>query len=236
MEHYYTPKENITGSSLVIKGDEAKHLAKVLRKEKGNEIHVTDGLGNLYYCSIESINKNEILCSIKSKQYNINEPSIKLTAYISLLKNPSRFEFAIEKLTELGIYEIQPIITEHVISKDKNKTGRWQSIALSAMKQSQRCYLPAVNSPIDFANAVKSCKSSFKYIAHEKSFSSSPPLHVERGLGGEVSIFIGPEGGFADEEIRLAEENNFKVISLGARKYRSETAAIAAASLILLYI
>jgi len=135
MEHYYTPKENISVSNLVIKGDEAKHLAKVLRKEKGNNIYVTDGLGNLFICSIDSIKNNEILCSITETQKDINEPSIKLTAYLSILKNPSRFEFAIEKLTELGVYEIQPIITEHVISKEKDKTGRWQSIALSAMKQ-----------------------------------------------------------------------------------------------------
>jgi len=232
MEHYYTPKENISGSNLLIKGNEAKHLAKVLRKEKGNEIHVTDGMGNLYSCSIESIKNNEILCSIKEKQKDLNEPSIKLTAYISLLKNPSRFEFAIEKLTELGVYEIQPIITEHVISKEKDKSSRWQSIALSAMKQSQRCYLPIVKSPVTFEEAVKSCNSELKLIAHEKAIlTSRPPLLKERG---SVALAIGPEGGFTDEEILLAEENKLKVISLGKRKYRSETAAIAAASLILL--
>ena len=242
MEHYYTSPENIAPPNLTIFGDEAKHLAKVLRKEKGSDIHVTDGLGNLYYCSIESITKNEILCIIKSKQFNINETSIKLTAYISLLKNPSRFEFAIEKLTELGIYEIQPVITEHVISKEKDKTGRWQSIALSAMKQSQRCYLPAVKSPIFFTEAVKSCNSSLKLIAHEKATltplpapwlrqAGQPPLLEERG---SVTLFIGPEGGFSDEEIFHAEDNGFQVFSLGTRKFRSETAAVAAAALILL--
>lgn len=234
MEHYYALPQNIKNGTLVITDDEAKHLSKVLRKDAGSEILVTDGTGNLYSCTIESIGKKEITCSINDRHYNVNEPAIKLTAYISLLKNPSRFEFAIEKLTELGIYGIQPIITERVISKEKDKSERWQSIALSAMKQSQRCVLPKVNKPVDYNIAIKNCNDSVKLIAHEKS---SPPLLKEREPGGEgatIALFIGPEGGFTGEEIELAANHGLKVISLGSRKYRSETAAITAAALILI--
>jgi 16S rRNA (uracil1498-N3)-methyltransferase len=232
LEHYYTPPENISDKTLTITNDEAKHLSKVLRKEPGADILVTDGVGNLYTCKIEEIINKEIICKIINRQKNVNESQIKLTAYISILKNPARFEFAIEKLTELGVHSIQPIITERVISKSKNKSFRWQLIALSAMKQSQRCFLPKVQSPLKFEKAVKDCKDETSFIAHEKVLSSSP-LHAE-GLEGEVSLFIGPEGGFTDEEINIAESNGFKVISLGKRKFRSETAAIAAASLILI--
>ncbi|HEY3251412.1 MAG TPA: RsmE family RNA methyltransferase [Ignavibacteria bacterium] len=257
MEHYYTPPKYISESNLTITNDEVKHLSKVLRKESGSEIFVTDGIGNLYKCVISAIKKNEIICTITGKQNNINESPIKLTAYISLLKNPSRFEFAIEKLTELGVYEIQPLITDRVISKKKDKSGRWQSIALSAMKQSQRCRLPQVNRPVDFEDAIKSCKSIMKLIAHEKSLTplpapmlwqaGQPPLHprqnhsragIERGSKSiqSISLFIGPEGGFSDEEIKLANDYGFQLLSLGNRKYRSETAAIAAAALILINI
>ena len=231
MEHYYTPAENISGNNLTIGGDEAKHLAKVLRKTPGSEIFVTDGLGHLYKCRIDSLGKSDINCFIIGTEVMANEPEIKLTAYISILKNPDRFEFAVEKLTELGVHAIRPIVTERVISKTKNKTARWQSIALSAMKQSRRSWLPPVSEPVKFADAITNCTGVTKLIAHEKG---ALPLHVERGPGGEVALFVGPEGGFTDEEVKLAEDNGFNVISLGARKYRSETAAIAAAAMILI--
>src|SRR4030095_3493768 len=148
MEYYYADPGNVNESTLTITDDEAKHLLKVLRKNIGEKIFVTDGMGNLYKCILEEIKKKEIVCSITGTKNYVNEPAIQLKAYIAVLKNPDRFEFAIEKLTELGVHEIQPIITERVISKKKDKTNRWQSIALSAMKQSQRCRLPKVNPPV----------------------------------------------------------------------------------------
>ena len=236
MEHYYALPQNIISDTLIITGDEAKHLTKVLRKEPGSEIFITDGNGNLYKCVIENIDRNGINCKITDKQFNVNEPSLKLTAYISLLKNPARFEFAIEKLTELGVYEIQPIITERVISKEKDKSERWQTIALSAMKQSQRCRLPQVNSPVDYKIAIKNCNDEVKYIAHEKAASNNS-LTALSGLTDKdsASIFIGPEGGFTDNEINFAGQFGFRILNLGSRKYRSETAAIVSAVLLLLH-
>jgi 16S rRNA (uracil1498-N3)-methyltransferase len=244
MEHYYTSRENISNNSLTITGDEAKHLAKVLRKKSGEEIYVTDGEGNLYKCLIEKISKENIDCSIIEKSFGANEPEIKVTLYQSLLKSPDRFEFAIEKSVELGVNSVQPIITEHVVNKKRDKTARWQQIALAAMKQSQRCYLPLVSSPLSFTKAVESCDSEIKLIADEH-----PPNPLQRGNERvdsrsqiselrlqnikTCSIFIGPEGGFTKEEVEFALQNGFKILSLGKRKYRSETAALAALTLIL---
>jgi 16S rRNA (uracil1498-N3)-methyltransferase len=258
MEHYYTQKENIQNNKLLITGDEAGHLLRVLRKKPGEEIHVTDGEGNLFLCNIISSAKDNIACEIKHKSFNVNEPEIKVILYQSLLKNPDRFEFAIEKSVELGVQAIQPIITEHVINKKSDKTDRWLSISLAAMKQSQRCYLPKVFHPIDFAEAVKNCDSELKLIADTRqtasrgltdisgqtvealqyqqptpsdaNASSTPP---RRGINS-VALFIGPEGGFREEEVELALKNGFKILNLGKRKYRSETAAIAIISKILL--
>jgi 16S rRNA (uracil1498-N3)-methyltransferase len=233
MEHYYTPKIYISASSLIIIDDEAKHLARSLRKKSGEEINVTDGEGNLYRCKIDKISKDRIDCNILSKSFGLSEPEIKVTLYQSLLKNPDRFEFAIEKSVELGVNMIQPIITEHVINKEREKTERWQAIALAAMKQSQRSFMPTVQKPVSFDEAVKNCKDGIKLIAHEKDCEL---LIGDCGIkeSANVAFFIGPEGGFSDAEINLALESGFKLITLGKRKYRSETAAVAALSLILL--
>src|SRR5437762_2635394 len=121
MEHYYTQQENIKQNSLIIKGDEAKHLAKVLRKKPGEVIHVTDGAGNLYNCKISKFGADIIECEILGSSAQLNEPAVNVTLYQSLLKNPARFEFVIEKSVELGINRIQPVITEHVINKLADK-------------------------------------------------------------------------------------------------------------------
>jgi len=250
MEYYYTPKEYISPGSLTIVDDEAKHLGRVLRKKSGEEIFVTDGEGNLYKTKISGISKELIECNIIDKFFNLNEPEIKITLYPALIKNPARFEFIIEKAVELGVYEIQPVITENVVNKPSDKTERWQQIALSAMKQSQRCYLPKVSTPASFAEAVSGARSDIKVIADERNFEESahiksicaglesalPVVGVvtnneadvghKTNIGETIDLFIGPEGGFTKEEIDSALLNNFKILNLGARKYRSETAAI----------
>jgi 16S rRNA (uracil1498-N3)-methyltransferase len=225
MEHYYTPKELILKDTLTIADNEAKHLAKVLRKEPGAYIYVTDGECNLYKCRIEKILKSEIECSIEEKIFDEAENRIKITLYQSLLKNPNRFEFAIEKSVELGVFFIQPVITEHVINKERNKVERWNSISLSAMKQSGRTYLPKVNAPLSFVEAIKHCKDELKLIAHEKDHGSSIS-DCRNKNANSIALFIGPEGGFSDDEVELAEENGFNTITLGKRKFRSETAAL----------
>ncbi|MBE2217896.1 MAG: 16S rRNA (uracil(1498)-N(3))-methyltransferase [Ignavibacteria bacterium] len=232
MEYYYTPKEYISSGSLTIVDDEAKHLGKVLRKNAGDELYVTDGLGNLFRVKITSAEKAHIECTILEKLPGINEPERNVTLYQSLIKNPDRFEFSIEKSVELGVYEIFPLITEHTINKTSNKVERWQSIALSAMKQSQRCLLPKVNAPLTFADAAASCKADVKLIADETASNNESGFH--RFADSEsIAVFVGPEGGFSPEEIQLAVSNGFERLSLGPRKFRSETASILALGLIL---
>lgn len=238
MEYYFTDKKNISDTSLVIEGDESKHLLKVLRKSKGEEIFVTDGRGNLYKTVIAEINKDKIKCEIKENLHNVNEPEIHVTLYQSLLKNPSRFEFVLEKATELGIYEITPLITRNVINKEQDKQARWQQIVLSSIKQSQRCYLPKVNHPLSFTEALKlPGKNDLKIIADERHFENRIFANeIKRLTTGKrpVSLLIGPEGGFTHEETEIAVKSGFLVLSLGERKLRSETAAIAVLSIFLI--
>lgn len=237
MEYYYTDKKNISDNSLVILDDESKHLIKVLRKSRGKDIYVTDGERNIYKSVITAICKDAVKCDIKEKLYNVNEPEIQVTLYQSLLKNPSRFEFVLEKATELGAYEITPLISHNVINKEQDKQNRWQSIALSAIKQSQRCYLPKVNHPLNITDAIKfPGKNYLKIIADERSFVNSICAdELKRLTTGKRPVFllIGPEGGFTQEEIEISVKSGFTLLSLGERKLRSETAAIAALSVIL---
>src|SRR5690349_4480202 len=124
MEYYYTPKQYVSESSLTVVDDEAKHLSRVLRKKSGEEIFVTDGEGNLYKTKITGMNKAVIDCSIMEKLRNVNEAPIKITLFQSLIKNPDRFEFVIEKSVELGVFAIQPVITENTVNKTTSKVER----------------------------------------------------------------------------------------------------------------
>jgi 16S rRNA (uracil1498-N3)-methyltransferase len=237
MEYYYTPKKNISSKSLIITDEEAKHLSRVLRKKTGEEIYVTDGESNLYKTTISKTGKDFIECKIEEHRIAFNEPTIKISLYQSLLKNPSRFEFVIEKAVELGVFEIIPIVTENVINKQTERVERWQSIALSAMKQSQRCYMPKVHSPVAYSEIInKVNKSNLNLIAHEQETTGQmtlPELKDELINFRKVSVFIGPEGGFSNNEITIAEQCGFKIINLGNRKLRSETAAILSVGLVL---
>lgn len=226
MEYYHTPKQYISSATLTIVDDEAKHLGRVLRKQQGEEIFVTDGEGSVYRCKINSLTKTLIDCSILEKLISLNEPKIILQLYQSLIKNPDRFEFAIEKAVELGVQSIHPVITEHVINKTTNKTERWQAIALAAMKQSQRCVLPKVYDPVNFADALVSAKGELKLLADEKENNSRISITEIKDTYSSIDVFIGPEGGFTDSEAELAVSHGFKLLTLGSRKYRSETAAI----------
>jgi len=226
MEYYYTPKHYISSATLTIVDDEAKHLGRVLRKKQGEEIFVTEGEGSVYRCKINTMAKELIDCSILEKSSSTNEPKIKVNLYQSLIKNPDRFEFAIEKAVELGVYTVHPIITENVINKTTNKTERWQAIALAAMKQSQRCVLPNISEPVNFADALVTSKGELKLIADEKENDSRISISDIKGSPGTIDIFIGPEGGFTANETEFAVSNGFKILTLGARKFRSETAAI----------
>jgi 16S rRNA (uracil1498-N3)-methyltransferase len=230
MEYYYTQKSNIDINNNTLKLDnfEYKHLIKVLRKKVGDLIKITDGERNIFDCKIVNITKGEIFCSIIEKHFNLYEPEINLKLYLAPLRNNTRLEFAIEKAVELGVICIQPVITEFTVNKSsfsKNKMERISKILISAIGQSQRCLLPEFGNVISFEEMIKSTKSSPNKVIMYEFADISEKSGIDKNFK-EISLLIGPEGGFSKQEINILVKNKWQTHSLGQRKLRAETAAI----------
>lgn len=231
MDYFWTPPEQISGDLAVIDGDEFSHLSHVMRKRVGDAICIVDGRGNAYDCIITMVDRRTASCSIQTHHHRLNEPGIRLTLAVAMLKHGGRFDLIVEKGTEIGVSSFIPLLTERTIPRTA-KVERWQKHALAAMKQSGRCVLPMVSSPMKFSAFIEaSAAAGKKFIPHEKI--STPPLESlsVAESDSDVVVCIGPEGGFTDAEIDLATGAGFNAVSLGARRLRTETAAIVAAAL-----
>ncbi len=235
MEYFYVKPEDVTSRGLTLRGNESKHLVRVLRKNIGDRIFVSDGNEMMYEAVITEIGKADTQCAIAVIHRKYNEPSIDVALAVSLLKNPARFDFLVEKTTELGVRTILPVSCERTISHNE-KQERSQKIALSAMKQCGRSWLPRIQPMQSFKLLIeKSSHFQLKLILHENT-DSSHTIASEIKLHEDIHsllIVVGPEGGFTDEEIVYAAHEGFKSISLGTRRLRTETAAIIAISHVL---
>lgn len=233
MEYFYTPPHLITSHKLTIDGEEFVHLTHVMRKKQGDSIRVVNGVGTTYDATIVEVSKHIARCEILKVHTRLNEPELDVTLGVAILKNASKFDFLVEKVTELGVNAIVPLITSRAIPRHA-KTDRLQKLALAAMKQSGRCVLPAVKELTGFPEFVQSAQpGSLRIIPHEQI--ESPTLaHVLQGKEFRSAILcVGPEGGFTDDEVILAESAGFQPVSLGVRRLRTETAAIIAAGFVL---
>lgn len=232
MEFFLADPDQISAADLVLKGDEFKHLSRVLRKRVGDHVFVTDGRGTMYEVIIRAFTRTEAECTIVDTMLKWNEPKVEVTLAVSLLRNPARFDMVIEKGTELGMSAMVPLLCERTIPKQE-KHDRLQKIAVSALKQSGRCVLPAIFVLTRFDTLVRnSGRYDLKLMAHEKTEQSQflGSLVKHHAIARSVLIVIGPEGGLTAEEFSLAEEQGFVPVSLGPRRLRSETAAISALS------
>ncbi len=234
MEYFYTPPSHIVTDSLTIEGEEFAHLTHVMRKKTSDAIRVVDGIGNAYDVVIQELNKHVAHCAIQSHHHRLHEPSIDVTLAVGVLKNHAKFDFLVEKCTELGVNTIIPLLTERTIPHH-GKTDRWQKLALAAMKQCGRCVLPHVSEAQTLDSFLKKTHaSSLKLIPHEKVESPSI-MHVAKEKHFPSAVLcVGPEGGFTENEVARAITAGFSAVSLGKRRLRTETAAIAAVSLLMM--
>ena len=219
-------------SRLIIEREESRHMVRVLRKKVGDTIYVTNGKGVLFTTKIDVINKNNTeLKIINSKKESKSKFHINIA--VAPTKNNDRIEWFIEKSTEIGINTISTVLCAKSERK-KIKIDRLEKITISAMKQSLQLHKPIIEELVSFEDFTRNCKSDNKFIAHckesEKLFLNNCKIKAKT-----ITVLIGPEGGFSDNEIDLAEKHGFISVSLGNNRLRTETAAIAATQILSAY-
>lgn len=224
MHLFYTP--DITGKIYTLDPIESKHAVKVLRLAVGDEIQLIDGKGGFYTAKIENADPKRCIVEIISEQKEYGKRDHYLHIAIAPTKSNDRFEWFLEKATEIGIDEITPVVCEHSERKTI-KPERFEKIIVSAVKQSIKAYKPTLNPLTDFRDFIRSGSQHDKFIAHcEENEKTLLKSAYHKGKG--AVILIGPEGDFSTKEIELAREYNFKEISLGKSRLRTETAGIVA--------
>ncbi|HTO94413.1 MAG TPA: 16S rRNA (uracil(1498)-N(3))-methyltransferase [Bacteroidota bacterium] len=230
MEYFYAPPPAITPPTLTIAGEEFSHLTHVMRMREGDVLRVVDGAGHAYDAVIASIGRHEAACRITAAHDRLHEPARNVTLGAGLLKNPSRFDYLVEKAVEIGVARIVPLLTERTIPR-QGKRERWQKLCVAAMKQSGRCVLPRVDDPLPFGKFIAGCTVPVKLIPHQ---DAAEPLGAAAPGGAEAAaLCIGPEGGFSDAEIDAARAAGFRPVSLGERRLRAETAALVACAMLI---
>jgi 16S rRNA (uracil1498-N3)-methyltransferase len=227
MNLFYQPAlhPGLLNSSYQLDPEESYHCIKVLRKRIGDTIHVTDGRGNLYVCSLADENYKG--CQITVLSFTEQEKrAFRLHIAIAPTKNIDRFEWFLEKATEIGIDEITPLICEHS-ERTVLRTDRLQKILVSAMKQSMNLHLPKLNEPCKFNQFIQQEFPGQKFIGYVEEMQEIL-LKDTYHKGADALILIGPEGDFSPGEVKQSMESGFASISLGPSRLRTETAGIVA--------
>ena len=239
MPRFYVDPSNIFGDRMVLGGGEYNHLKNVLRKQVGDTLLICDGEGHEFDCRIAAFENGQVIFDILETRDGNTELGISVTLYQGLPKK-DKLEWIIEKAVELGANRVVPVSCARSIAKwddparEEKKVKRFQAIAEAASKQCGRGVIPEVGGVVSFAEAMKEAKAGSDVILfpYENAEGMKATEEVIGSIkkGDKVSVFIGPEGGFAPEEVTLAEQSGAKIISLGRRILRTETAAMAVLS------
>ncbi|MFA5556653.1 MAG: 16S rRNA (uracil(1498)-N(3))-methyltransferase [Flavobacteriaceae bacterium] len=229
MQLFYSPEINSETVSFSFDKEESRHIVRVLRKKEKDIIHLTNGKGFLFEGEI--ISALEKKCEVKIMSSTFFEPTnYELHLVVAPTKMNDRYEWFLEKATEIGVSEITPIICEHSERKEI-KPERFEKILLSAMKQSLQYYLPKLNPATRFSDFIKKENGGQLFIAHCVE-TDKKELAKEAQAKGKITILIGPEGDFSEKEISLALTNRYIPVSLGNTRLRTETAAVYASAVI----
>ncbi|MBC7567373.1 MAG: 16S rRNA (uracil(1498)-N(3))-methyltransferase [Pedobacter sp.] len=225
MHIFYTP--DIESTEYTLNEEESKHCIRVLRLSKGSVISLIDGRGGMYKAEIVSDNKRNVTVSIIDTVLNYQKRNHYLHIAVAPTKNIDRLEWFLEKATELGIDEITPVIcsrSERKVVKEE----RLSKVITSAVKQSLKAYHPILNPCIDLSDFLGLRFEGTKMIAHCVEGEAKQYISQICMIDKRYTILIGPEGDFTPEEIQVALDNDFKPLTLGNTRLRTETAALAA--------
>jgi 16S rRNA (uracil1498-N3)-methyltransferase len=242
MYRFYVEQNQIGDKDIIITGPDVNHIKNVLRMKPGEKIIICNGQGKDFYCIIEDESDGKITANITEFRETETELEGKIYLFQGIPKK-DKMELIIQKAVELGVYEIIPVMTKRTVvkledkKKELKKVERWQSIATSAAKQSNRGIIPVVTETKTLKEALKIADTmDFKLIPYE----NAKDIQITKEIIGNIKsnhsigIFIGPEGGFEEEEIRIAMDAGFSSITLGRRILRTETAGLAILSMLML--
>ncbi|MCM1143116.1 MAG: 16S rRNA (uracil(1498)-N(3))-methyltransferase [Blautia sp.] len=232
MYQFFVEPSQIQGTRVVITGSDVNHIKNVLRMKVGEELAVSNGSdGKEYRCGIEAFLDGEVLCTLRF----IKEDAVELPSKISLfqgLPKGDKMELIIQKAVELGVYEIIPVVAGRSVvrldeKRAQNKLARWQEIARAAAKQSKRALIPKVQQIMKMEEAVVYAEAmDVKLIPYElaEDMAQTRELISRIKPGESIAVFIGPEGGFEEKEVKAAIERGITPITMGRRILRTETA------------
>ena len=223
MQLFYNPDLSEGNEEFQFDREESKHIVKVLRKKEGDTLYITNGKGYLFTASIEVADHNK--CRVKVLDAKKKYPKrYRLHLAVAPTKNNSRYEWFLEKVTEIGVDEITPLICERS-ERTSIKTERMEKVIQTAMKQSLRTYLPKLNKPTTFEEFIKNEHQGLLFIAH---CEDDEKMDMKRRIAPDtnITLLIGPEGDFTSTEIKKAYQEHFIPVSLGDSRLRTETAAI----------
>ncbi len=242
MHHFFVDKNNINENIIIIDDkDDYNHAVRVLRLKQGERIIVSDSEGTDYICAVSETDGESLRLTVEEIMEDNHELPSRVTLFQCLPKS-EKMELIIQKAVELGVSDIVPVISKNCVVKlDDKKTAsklkRWQLIAENAAKQSKRSIVPTVHEPVNFKTAVELCEQHTVSIIpyeNESGITGTCEAIVSFLPGNSVGVMIGPEGGFDPLEVAMANRHGVRSISLGKRILRTETAAIAVLSLIMI--
>lgn len=243
MYRFFVPEENLREKQIVIQGDDVNHIKNVLRMPVGERVTISCGKGVDYVCSIAKLGEHEIVLDIQEKQPVKTELPVEIILFQALPKK-DKMELVIQKAIELGVSRVVPVKAKRCVvklddKKEEKKITRWQAIAEAAAKQSGRGIIPEIHSVLGFEQALAMAeKLATVLIPYElcENMTDSVQAMKKAAAGKSIGIFIGPEGGFERSEVEQAIDHGAIPISLGKRILRTETAGLAALSVLMFMI
>ena len=242
MHHFFVRPEQISGKEAYIEGPDWNHAANVLRVRPGEQVLLSVGEDWNYLCTVREVDRagQKILLSVLEENRDVRELPVKISLYQGLPKS-DKMELIIQKAVELGAARVVPVETARCVvkldrKKAESKRTRWQAISESAAKQSGRSVIPEIAMPMKYAAALKeAADSDIRLIPYENAEGMERTRKILESVqpGQKIAVFIGPEGGFEETEIRQAEEAGFEAVTLGKRILRTETAGFVVLSLLM---
>ena len=240
MTRFFVTPEELNGTRIMLTGENAAH-AKVLRIKHGEEVLVCDGQGNEALCVVSDAVTGDYILEMKERRESVSEPTIRASIYMALPK-ADKLEHVILKATELGAYEIVTFPTARCVSRPdekslKKKLERWQKIAASAAEQSGRGRIPEVVVVNSFSLALdRALRSDVSIVFYENEHATTFRQVLSASNFESVSLISGPEGGFEESEIALAQQKGLKICTLGNRILRCETAPLCGLSALMYHV